>query len=342
MAVGTPPNAMLSALHRTCTLVRGRNISICLAWLLCGQPVGGELTAQGRSTDAIAQQPSESVAIPDNLAAYIEFCDSLKPGSTYRQQVRPWTAAEKKVVIDRLSSILARAKGLLVRAAQFGPVALYRTAGDVQFSAASYVIYGNGDANQEVLFSDPYFQSNLSPLCEKKVERSLRTTAHELGHLADVGSKIVCSRRWAELMGDAIRSGTEMSPDLARWPEGHYHQKGVPTAYATTNLGEALAECAAAIALTDKPCVRPEVEDFLRTKLFHLPFTPDPSIRLNYDAHRLLREGKLEQSRAAFDQALKIDPDYTEAQWGLKLLEMIASERQKAPTPSATPHTNSP
>jgi tetratricopeptide (TPR) repeat protein len=314
-------------------------MAMCLAGLLWGQPVVAQLAAREGATAVIPRPPTESVTIPENLAKFIELCDSVKQGAQCRRKVRRWTAAEKNIVLDRFGTILVRAPGLLARAAQFGPIVLYRYDEEVRFSAASYVIYGNGGTNQEMLFNDPYFRIGRRSLCGQKVDASLHTTAHELGHLSDVGSKIVGSKQWGELMGDVIRNASDMNPDVVRLPDSHYHEKGVPTAYATNSLGGALAECTAAIALFDEPCVKPEVETFLRDRLFRVPFAPDPSIPLNFDGHNLLRAGKLEQAQAAFDKALQIDPDYTSAKWGLKLLEMIVSERKKATKPQqpATP-----
>jgi len=315
----------------------GRLIALCLVFMLSSPLVGAQPAPAGHGPDESATAAPESVPVPESLSRYVEFSDGPGPGGRTGRSVRPWTADEKQKVLECLTVARQQAPGLLVRAAAYGRIGLYRAQGCEHVTASACAMFKSSRQKPEILFFDRFFFPSYYYQVRPNVTNRVWATVHELAHLADVGGKIAASRRWASLTGKLIEQAHFLSCEQLWVSDQLCRDKGVPTAYATRNLTEALAEFATAIAFHHEAKINPQVISFVKEKLFALPYDPDPSIPLAMGAFKLMKQGKLEAAREAFDQALKIDPDYADAYWGRQLLEIRISERNKA---NANPQLN--
>lgn len=257
--------------------------------------------------NAITQRP---------LTDWVEFRDTLKPGSNeardQRYKVIPWQDSEKKLLTQHLNYVHTKAPGLLARGAGTQNIRLYR---------AKLAGYAKG--------SDHFIVLDGKSFPTRGMNWTRRIIIHELCHTADHYRKISSSETFRKVIEPKLILATQLlkkeglTPrQAAALPLGERRKKiknlirtqtGLPSAYASTNLSECLAEIVSfwvddLYHYNPPTALLPLLKDFTQKNAL-----PSPAVKAFTTAQNLYRQGKFKDAITQLNAAVKTDPHFYQA-----------------------------
>ncbi len=244
----------------------------------------------------------------DDLTKHFVFRDKGKIFPVFqkmRQSVKPWKESEKKAFLWRLSVIEKEAPGLIERAVAYRPVQVYRAQSKKGLPAFAVITSHSLIVSDDLLF----------PLKAKKSSGwADGILAHEITHLAESNNRLSDSPAWVGLVAPRIERALKRfekgGPSLSKEKRTAIaKEEGLPSLYATTGAGEALADYVARI-VTDKGYPVPKkVEAYVRKELLSTPFQPNEADRHFHAALDLYTKKKTDAALREFEKVFKLAPN---------------------------------
>lgn len=231
-----------------------------------------------------------------------------------------WTASEKKIIRDGLSTIFRRAPGLIVGAASRSRIALIRVGYDRSaYHLGPKVLAGDKTCVPlaaagcgDIEFGDDFFASR---------DGTTACLIHELVHLSDAGARISSSPAFVSQVRPALmkvrralqrhnwRGHTRLSDSDWLKFDSLAALEGLPYLYSCTNEQEALADLVT-YHLSDD--TRLAISRELESTTLELVLNPKPADlewrALYVRGRRALREKKWQLAKQIFEQAVSTGP----------------------------------
>lgn len=267
----------------------------------------GLLAAEGRSAE------------PD-WARLIEFRSSLAPESTLTIPITGWSNSERAEVRRLFLELHAKAPGLLARAAQPGPIMLYRTASDSPDHPAG--AWSRRRHETSLIFRDEFFdlqRTKHSVSIHQNVKHADWLFVHEIAHLADPVDRIGLSRRWGSVVlarinrveADLAREQMSVRDAMYKYQDHFGLRHGLPSVYAAVSRHEALAEYVTVSILQPSFEVPADIRKFLESHVFSAPPAVDATLAKMYrKAHLHYRRKQFDLAIDELSEALKRDPGF--------------------------------
>lgn len=249
------------------------------------------------------------------LDGLIEFRSTLAPESTLKIVLGQWSQSERDKVLGLFESLHKKAPGLLARAAQAGPIMLYKTSTPTPSHPAA--AWARRRHESSLIFRNDFFRRGGRN--HLGVDYAAWLFVHELAHLADPVDRIGQSREWSALVVPRISTlEKKLSADrlsvrdaMFKRLDGPALKLGFPSVYAAMSQHEALAEYAAAFFFQTSFVLPGDVTRFLEARLFSVP-SPEEGVptRLYRQAYLLYRQKKYAPAAAALTTGLEKDPAF--------------------------------
>ncbi len=252
----------------------------------------------------IPSHASESATLP--CERYVTF---LNPGNSFAKEYAPdaglspqrkyelqaWSDKRKKIICDALCKIQKKAPGLVARASNGEKIKLLLTRYDD--SSVGMAAPASGS-----VYCSP---GSLDPPPES-VQCFL---AHEFVHLIDRDEYLTRGREWNQLIVPYLDRYRQMYNEFETWHvvDPRAAELGLPSGYAASNPGEALAECTKFIVVRNWKAPS-AIQSFIMKNVLAEPQA------VNIEA-KLLRQAILDLPKqplkaiATYTEVLRIDPD---------------------------------
>jgi tetratricopeptide (TPR) repeat protein len=262
----------------------------------------------GVEVDTAAPSGGPPLALRDQLPP--GFSTGTRPGGPL--QLRAWRPDEKAIFDEHLASLASAAPGLLTRAAQGGPVEIFRVDRNTGQAHGLDTLAGVGGGFVWIY--------NSFPRTPKSV--AYQAFVHELAHVADQDSRFARSSEFRAVVEPRIRAvrdrvqfagyGNLRDALLAR-RDDLARDVGLPSLYAATALQEALAEYVSHMVhdrgFKTPPEVAAVIDNWLRTEDLRRDEVSGAVRR----AHRSYFTGRHSEAIAHANSALRLDSGETEA-----------------------------
>lgn len=312
--------------------MEARSLQLCLllftiiAGTMAASATDGDAVQPGSSTvsSTTATAATPTAKIIDNK---VVFCDDRgqEIGIPIKEQIIPWSPAEKQSVLEVLNQAERIAPFLLLRATAYSPtIRLYRCSDFATHQAATIPVFVNSKFGGLIFYDGFFHNSKDIQVFGKVYPNQLWTVIHELTHLADAGGKLSGSKEWTKILRSFLAGQSQMWQSTSDYKKS---ELGIPSGYTAKDPREALAELTTAVILTGESNVKPEVAEYIARNLLSPNFVPDRSIEKCYEGQLIVRErsastAKLNEALSCFEQALELDPTYLDAEWGKKAVLM--------------------
>ncbi len=229
-----------------------------------------------------------------------EFNTVIGPYDKPRQLVK-WTAIEKKRVYEALCLVNARAPGLVQRASNGGSINFFRS-------------HSKSNSMAETDPGAAYIQIFDNWFLDKRKGFKEYSLAHELVHYVDSSFHLTYSLPWNRVITPHLysyRSKHEKRRSSRRREllELDATRFGLPSDYAATNTKEALAECAAAMAMCSWRAPA-KISEFIEANVLSRPDSIDTQLQLLKEASidAMFRKD-YSKARTLYYQLLRSNPE---------------------------------
>ena len=228
---------------------------------------------------------------------------------------KSWSDEEKVAFLSLLRSLGRKAPSLVTTVVEDRPLLLYRTPEIKPFIPGGYHF-----ADHDVWLSDAWTEKALAGTVES-TRRAEEILAHELTHALDSFQQYSWSPEWIRLIKPRLERVSKLflaqtgipRPEFPPKDEKHLplletlaRAEGLPTAYATKDLIEALAECTSLMVTDSGYSPPPEIAFFIRTQILDVKTQP-PGVRHTHRALHAFVEGDPEEGGREISLALDAD-----------------------------------
>jgi len=241
---------------------------------------------------------------------------------------KPWSQAEKTEVLDLLAKTGKVAGGFMRRVTFYRPLRLYRT--QKGGAPGARVAFSYGETNA-VVFRDGFFR--WGPTAR------LYTLIHEMVHISDIGRRISRSEQWATLVRPridrirvefaALKKSSKVVPELrARNQLARAH--GLPSFYASTTEGEALADVVSYHVLIPSYTAPPAIERFIGVQMLQAPRRHEVAVEAYHACGEAMDRRAYDGAIKACGAAIKADPEFGGAYYRRSYLWRQVNDLDKA------------
>ena len=257
---------------------------------------------------------SSGIVFASEVEDFVEFRDSLKPGSSEASgnsyQTIAWAENERDFVLKSIQRMHSLAPALLPRGASDGTISLYR---------AKLRNYAKGGPQRLLLDEKVFLYQDYSS----------RVVLHELVHTADGYSRFSSSDEFRQIFEPKIRRAQALLKQegltpatAAALPIGERRKKielavkketGLPSAYASRNLTECLAEVVSSWLFSEyRYSPGPEAIALL-TQFVSKTVPPHPADIAYRAGEALFSSGKTREAIEQWSNAIELDSGFYQA-----------------------------
>ena len=259
-------------------------------------------------------------ATPSSIEERFIFLDTIPTAALAIEELKgfiitkPWADSEKAQIKSIIDAVYKAAPGLVERVVAYRPLRIYRRVSDhnVVISLRS---------TQGLVIPDKYFEFTPDP----KINVQNMTMTHEFVHLAEPTGWLDHSSEWvglsqpfidrlaARLEQKGLTIAEEAWSHTSKLPATEAVRlaldSGLPSIYAGSGPGEAMAEFVAYDLFNTYYDMPREVRPFLNQHLLSKPIQKSPYVSALQDAFMAWEQNQIPKALTAFDRAIKNSHD---------------------------------